>query len=210
MTTPKPPWPTIHAERDALADDLAGLTDEQWATPSLCTGWTVRDVLLHITVTAKLTPPQFFLRFAGSGFRFHTMAERNIARERRATPADDLAEFRRVRGRTSSPPGPVITWLGETIVHSEDIRRPLGITHTYPMDALVQIADFYAGSDLLIGAKSRMAGLALQATDTEWSAGTGPEVTGPVLSLVMAMTGRTAALADLAGSGLPTLSGRRT
>lgn len=210
MTTPKQPWPTIHAERAALAADLAELTDAQWDTPSLCVGWTVRDVLLHLTVTAKLTPPGFLARFAASGFRFHVMAERNIARERRATPAEDLAEFRRVRDRTSAPPGPVITWLGETIVHSEDIRRPLGITHTYPTDALIQVADFYSGSNLLIGSKSRMAGLHLQATDTEWSAGSGPEVTGPILSLLLAMTGRTAAIADLAGSGLPTLSSRGT
>jgi len=39
------PWPTIHAERAALADDLAGLSAEQWATPSLCQGWTVHQVL---------------------------------------------------------------------------------------------------------------------------------------------------------------------
>jgi hypothetical protein len=32
-------WPTIHAERRALADDLVGLTPEQWATQSLCTEW---------------------------------------------------------------------------------------------------------------------------------------------------------------------------
>jgi hypothetical protein len=33
------PWPLIHAEREALAADLAPLTDDQWATASLCTGW---------------------------------------------------------------------------------------------------------------------------------------------------------------------------
>ena len=30
------PWPTIHEEREVLANDLSSLTDEQWATPSLC------------------------------------------------------------------------------------------------------------------------------------------------------------------------------
>jgi hypothetical protein len=33
------PWPVIHAERAALADDLAVLALERWMTPSLCTGW---------------------------------------------------------------------------------------------------------------------------------------------------------------------------
>ena len=32
------------AERLAFADFLVGLTPEQWAAPSLCQGWTVRDV----------------------------------------------------------------------------------------------------------------------------------------------------------------------
>jgi mycothiol maleylpyruvate isomerase-like protein len=39
------PWPTIHEERGALANDLAGLTEEQWGLPSLCPGWTVHQVL---------------------------------------------------------------------------------------------------------------------------------------------------------------------
>ena len=42
-------WPLVHAERAALAADLANLTDERWATTSLCTGLTVREVLAHLT-----------------------------------------------------------------------------------------------------------------------------------------------------------------
>lgn len=203
------PWPTIHAERAALADDLAGLSDSRWATGSLCGGWTVHDVLGHMTATAKMTPPRFFSRLAGSGFRFGVMADKNIRDETRGGPAATLAEFRRVRDATSAPPGPVDSWLGETIVHGEDIRRPLGIAHDYPVEALVRVADFYKGSNLLIGAKSRIAGLTLRATDADWSTGTGPEVAGPMVALVLAMTGRGAAVAgDLAGEGAPTLLSR--
>jgi len=201
-------WPTIHAERAALVEDLSSLPDDKWRTASLCGGWTVREVLGHLTAAAKLTPPAFFLRFAGSGFRFDAMTARDIARETAGTAADGLAEFRRVLDRTSAPPGPTDTWLGEVIVHGEDIRRPLGIKHDYPMDALKRVADFYKGSNLLIGAKNRIAGLTMTATDTDWSTGSGPEVRGPMLSLVMAMTGRSAALADLSGEGLDTLRAR--
>jgi len=93
-------------------------------------------------------------------------------------------------------------------VHSKDIRGPLGIAHAYPTDALVRVADFYKGSNLIIGAKSRIEGLTLTATDTDWSTGGGPEVRGPMLSLVMAMTGRSAVLPDLSGDGVDTLRGR--
>ena len=52
-------WPTIHAERRALADDLAGLDDAAWRTPSGCAEWTVHDVLAHLLSAAKMTPPKF-------------------------------------------------------------------------------------------------------------------------------------------------------
>lgn len=202
------PWPLIHAERDALAADLGSLTDEQWATQSLCTGWSVRDVLGHMIATAKMTPPKFFTGLAGAGFRFNDMSAKNIAREATPSPSGGLAEFRKHLKDTTHPPGPVEAMLGEAVIHSADIRRPLGISREYPEEALTRVADFFKGSNLLIGTKRRITGLALRATDTDWSTGTGPEVTGPQLSLVLAMTGRQAALADLSGEGLATLRSR--
>jgi len=65
MTAPEPAanlhqasgiWSLVHAERAALAADLADLTDQQWATLSLCTGFTVRQVLAHLTAGASFNP----------------------------------------------------------------------------------------------------------------------------------------------------------
>jgi uncharacterized protein (TIGR03083 family) len=202
------PWPVIHAERESLAADLAGLSDAQWATPSLCAGWSVRDVVAHMTSTAKMTPPRFVGHLAGAGFKFHAMQAKDISRERGGSTAALLAEFKRVTPRQTAPPGPVTAMLGEVVIHPADIRRPLGIAHTYPPAAVIEVANFFKGSNLLIGAKSRIAGVTLRATDAEWSHGTGPEVAGPILSLVLAMTGRSAALSDLSGAGLATLTSR--
>jgi uncharacterized protein (TIGR03083 family) len=201
-------WPAIHAERKALATDLHGVTGEQWDTPSLCTEWTVRDVLAHMTSAATLTPPAFFARLVGSGFSFDKVQESGVAAQRGSSPDETMAHFEGVLTSVKHPPGPTPTWLGETIVHSEDIRRPLGIKHDYPAEAVVTVADFFKGSNLLIGSKRRIDGLTLRATDAEWSHGTGPEVAGPILSLVMAMTGRKAALDDLSGEGVSTLRSR--
>ena len=74
------PWPLIHAEREALAADLAALTGDQWTTRSLCTDWTVRDVLGHMTATAKMTPPKFFASFAAAGFKFNNMTAKEWLR----------------------------------------------------------------------------------------------------------------------------------
>ena len=202
------PWPLIHAEREALATDLAPLTAEQWATPSLCPDWTVRDVFGHIIATARMTPPAFFAGMARAGFRFHTMSANNIAAEATDTPAEALAEFRKLLTATTHPPGPAEAMLGEAVIHPADIRKPLGIAHEYPEEALIRVADFYKGSNLIVGAKRRIDGVTLRATDTGWSTGNGPEVSGPHLSLILAMTGRSDALDDLSGAGVDTLKSR--
>jgi len=161
-----------------------------------------------MTSTASLTPPAFVGKLIGSGFSFDKVQEGGVAGNRGSSPADTMARFEAVMTSTKHPPGPTDTWLGETVVHSEDIRRPLGIEHRFPAEVMVRVADFYKGSNLLIGSKKRIEGLTLSATDAEWSHGTGPEVAGPILSLVMAMTGRKEALDDLTGEGVATLRSR--
>jgi uncharacterized protein (TIGR03083 family) len=203
-------WPVVHAERRALADDLGGLTPEQWRTPSLSRGRTVEQTLAHMTATARMTPPRFLLKMARAGFRFDRMADAEVAAESAGGPAATLERFRAVERSTSGPPGPATSWLGETLVHAEDIRRPLGLAHAYPTDAVTRVIEFYAGSNLLIGGKRRVAGLRLRATDTDWSRGSGPVVEGPAMALLMATAGRPAALADLDGPGLAVLRNRTT
>jgi hypothetical protein len=94
------------------------------------------------------------------------------------------------------------------VIHGADVRMPLGISHAYPPGSVRQVIDFYKGSNLLSGAKKRITGLALRATDDDWEHGQGEVVQGPLLSLLLAMTGRGAACADLAGAGTPTLRSR--
>jgi len=201
-------WKTIAAERGALADDLDDLSDVEWAARSLCGDWTVRDTLAHMTSTAAMTPPKFIVGFIAAGFNFARFTASGIAKYRGGSPAEALQHFRAQQNSTSSPPGPKLSWLGETIVHAEDIRRPLGIRHTYPTEAVRSVLDFYKGSNTLIGTKDRIDGLTLVATDTDWTHGSGPTVEGPILSLLVAATGRASACDDLKGDGVATLRER--
>jgi uncharacterized protein (TIGR03083 family) len=201
-------WPTIHAERAALADDLANLTEAQWATLSLCTEWTVHQVLAHLTSAAKMTPPKFFAQFAAAGFNFDKFAAKNVAAEAAGGPAATLAEFRRVSSRTSAPPGPKVTWLGEAFVHGEDIRRPLGIKREYPVGEVLRALDLYTKSNAIIGGRNRVAGLTLTASDADYTTGSGPAVEGPAISLALAASGRKPALEDLSGPGVEELRTR--
>jgi uncharacterized protein (TIGR03083 family) len=201
-------WATITNERGALAENLADLSGDLWATQSLCPDWTVQDALAHMTSTAHITAPAFLVGLAGSGFNFEKFSRKGIEQWRGDSPAQTLQNFRDVRNSRKHPPGPSATWLGEAIVHAEDIRRPLGIRHAYPPEAVRQVLDFYKGSNALIGTKSRIDGVTLSATDTDWSHGSGPEARGPMLSLLLAATGRKIALDDLTGEGVAVLRAR--
>lgn len=202
------PWPTIHAERKALGDDLSNLTDAQWKTPSLCEGWDVHECLAHQVATAKLTVGSFFASFIGAGFNMDKMQQKQVVVESQGGPSATLAGWRAVESSTASPPGPKDSWLGEILVHAEDIRRPLGIAHDYPAPWVTRAIDFYSRSNAIIGGKKRVAGVTLKATDTEWSHGTGPLVEGPAIALLMAASGRKAFLDDLSGLGVETLRSR--
>jgi uncharacterized protein (TIGR03083 family) len=201
-------WPTIHAERQSLADDLADLPAQRWSTPSLCTEWDVHDVLAHLLSAAKMTPPKFAAKFAAAGFNFDRFAAKEVAREGVGGPEATLAAFRAATPRTNAPPGPKDTWLGEAFVHGEDIRRPLGIAHDYPTQYVCRTIAFYARSNAIIGGKTRVAGVTLKASDADFSVGTGPVVEGPAISLLLAASGRKSAHAELGGPGLHVLRDR--
>ena len=202
-------WGMIEAERRSLVDALDALPAPDWSRPSLCAGRTVRDVVGHLIATASMTPPQFFVKLAGSGFSFERMTAREIERVTAGrTDVDLVAVMRSLIPARMAPPGPATSWLGETIVHGEDIFRALGGYHQHPVEHVVAVADFYKKSNLLIGSKRRTAGVTLRATDTDWQHGDGPLLTGPILPLVLAMTGRKVALDDLSGDGVTVLRGR--
>jgi uncharacterized protein (TIGR03083 family) len=218
MTDPEPKagpqhgpgiWPLVHAERAALAADLADLTDEQWATPSLCAGLTVREVLAHLTAAASLNPVRWLAGVIRCGFDFDKQVAMRLAEQLGATAAETLERFRRVVTNTTKPPLPTVAMLGESIVHGEDIRRPLGIRRGYPIETVTRVAEYYQGSDLVVLAKGRIRGLRLVANDGPFNAGSGPLVSGTTLALTMAMTGRTTYCDELDGDGVTTLAGRR-
>jgi uncharacterized protein (TIGR03083 family) len=203
-------WRYIGSERSALADTWETLTVEQWSSPSWCENWSVKDVAGHVLGAAEQTPLNFFKEFASAGFKFNDFAERGAKRDAALEPG---ALVSRLRARTSTrnhPPGPSNAMLGEVIVHGDDMRRPLGLDHHSPEGALIIVADAWKKSDLLIGSKTRVKGLRLTATDATWTHGDGPDVRGPLQSLILAMTGRSQALGDLSGEGVAVLASRNT
>ena len=64
------------------------------------------------------------------------------------------------------------------------------------------MARYFASKDFAVNSKTLVKGLKLSAVDADFESGSGPEVTGRVLDLVLAMAGRPEALTDLTGSGV--------
>jgi uncharacterized protein (TIGR03083 family) len=201
-------WAAAHSERAALADDLATLDDEQWAVQSLCGEWSVEQVVAHLTAAASVGPLGWITSVLGARFDFDLHNDRRLADHLGATPAETLTQFRSIINSNTSAPGPTAAWLGEVVVHAEDIRRPLGLSRAVPVDVTTAVATFYARRDFAVPSRTTVADLRVQATDGPFATGDGPLVEGTTLALTMVMAGRGTFCDDLTGPGVPTLRAR--
>ena len=201
-------WALMHAERAALADDLATLTPEQWRHSTLCGKWNVEDVVAHLIAAASMNQLRWLRSMIGARFRVDMHNQRRVAEFRGRTPEDTLERFRQIIDSTTSPSGHVPAYLGEVVVHSQDIRQPLGLSRTPSAEAFIPVAEFFARRNFAVNSSATVAGLELRADDGSFAAGSGPVVSGSTLALVMSMAGRSAYVDDLTGPGVPLLRER--
>lgn len=205
-------WPLVHAERRALIDDLAELSDAQWQMPSLAAGWTVHDVAAHLVDNARTTPWRLVRAMVAARFDFDRQNAAGVAAERGATAGETLERLREVAGRRTGPPK-MLAALGsrlvEEIAHGEDIRVPLHLTRAYPVEALTAAIRYQLATPAAVGgAKHLAARVTLIADDADLRLGSGPQLHGPALALLMLTTGRRHALTELSGPGLAEVTDR--
>ena len=221
MTGPPPPspvvmtrdqvWEAIDAQRLRVAELLDGLSAGDWQQPSLCAGWTVRDVAAHLTLQ-EIGPGGA----AGMMIRWRGTLERTIrdAARRRASALPTgqiIAGIRATAGSRRHIIGvSYLETLTDILVHGQDIAIPLGRSLTMPPQAAA-----VAASRVLtmrwpppLPSAGKVAGFRLTATDTSWAAGEGPQVHGPMGALLLVCAGRLAALPELSGPGVPALCAR--
>lgn len=201
-------WAAMHRAREHLADDLASIGEEDWRRTSLCGDWDVEHVVAHLTAVATVGPAGWIRSIVLAGFRPAVHNQRRLREHLGAAPQQTLDGFRAVTRSTLAPTKDTAAYLGEVIVHSEDIRRPLGLASARDVPAATAVAEFFARRNFAVQSKTMAAGLHLRATDGPFQAGHGPEVTGPTLALVMTMAGRSSHLDQLSGAGHAQLSDR--
>lgn len=194
---------------------LHELDDTDFDTPTLCDGWTVRDVLGHMGLGHTTAMPAMTVRIARYGFNV-TKASYNESKTLFAgKTADEIRRFWdevMVAGHPRKGISRLIpnrAGFLDHLVHNQDIRRPTGHPRQIPADRLRRVLDLVRTEGTpMFSPKKNVAGLTLVATDIAWSGGDGPRVEGPGEALVLAGSGRKAALRDLNGDGVDTLRQR--
>jgi uncharacterized protein (TIGR03083 family) len=196
-------WPWIHEERASILETFEGLSDEQWETPSLCGAWTVRQVLGHLVIAANPPTRRFTVEMARARGSFDKANDR-LAREEAERPTAELLErYRGVLAAQRTPPGlgPPAP-LSDILLHSLDVRIPLGLSSDRPPERYAPALELVLGRlGARIFAPSRRPSLHWVGTDHLWTYGTGEEVQGTMADLALAASGRTPRLEALAGPG---------
>lgn len=183
-------WQIVDRERASLADLLAGLSPEEWETPTRCGDWRVREVAAHLTIAARFTYGPVVREFVRARGNFDRMIHDSAVREAELPVAEILANLRSIIGSrrlapTTSPREPLL----DILVHGQDIALALGRTREMPPAAARDAADrvwtmrFPPRPWPLPRAR-------VVATDIAWTRGAGEEVRGPVAALLLLLTGR--------------------
>lgn len=199
----------VAAERRHLADHVADLTDDQWATPSLCAAWTVRDVIAHLTVTTRITVPTVIRAAVRARGSFDRMEIDLTARRAAAyTTAELVAQLRESAASTRRFPGSgPMDPLMDLVIHAQDVARPLGRHYASPPE-VVAACLAYVATNRFMGGPRRLSGVRLVSTDTGWTLGEGVELRGPDVDLLLVASGRPAGLDALDGPGTAVVAER--
>lgn len=182
-------WQHIDSERSRLADVLESLPRAAWERPSLCAGWSVRDVGAHLAF-AHARVRDVLWPAARTGFRYNAMIRYAAVRSplTHQQIVDTLRDF--VGSRRRAPLVSELEPLLDVLVHAQDICVPLGIEHPMPVDAAVAAADRVLSLRGVMRLWQPPRGVRLVATDAVWAYGDGAVVEAPIQSHLLTLTGR--------------------
>jgi len=187
-----------------LAAMLGGLRPDQWAAPTLCAGWRVREVVAHLTMPFRLGLPAFLWGMLRARGNFNRMADQQArADTARFTDAGLLAQLRDNITHPWKPPGGgQVGALSHDVIHGLDISVGLGLLRRVPPQRVGLVLDgmraknlSYFGTDL--------SGVRLEATDLDWTFGQGEPLRGAAQDLLLVVCGRRLPAGLLDGAPAP-------
>ena len=168
-------------------------------------GWTVHQVAAHLIDSGTAGRLDSTTDDHEPG-RLRS-GQRGRQRHLRSRPEDTLAALKAAVDSTRTPPADLATRLVEAFVHGEDIRRPLDLAGDYPARGVAAALDYLVQTGVgMGGGKERVQGVRVVVSDLDWTSGSGPELSGRGIDLLLALSGRPAGAAQLSGAGLETLT----
>jgi uncharacterized protein (TIGR03083 family) len=207
MTDDQQLQPVVAAAFLSLADLLAGVSERQWDTPSLCAGWHVREVVAHMTMAARYSEQEFMAGLQRYAFDFTRFSDEIAARDAGLPPAELVASLRSdVMQHWTPPGGGYHGALNHVVIHGLDATVPLGVSRSCADEAIRIVLDDMTGggghANFGIGIDDR----AFQSTDLEWSYGSGAALRGMAADLALALCGRVVPAGRLDGEPLTALA----
>lgn len=194
-------------EAEALLEYISAVPEERWGTQTVCDPWSVRHLVAHLTALSNQTLLNFAKRMLITGFNFQKVVDGDL--QKYLKPKEEmLTTFESSIRNPTTPKMLNQVALGEFMVHGEDIRRALGDRGEHLSTHVTAIGQMYAESKKPLNGRVRTSGLSLRATDGDFVWGDGPEVAGPGIDLLLAVSGRAEALDRCEGAGLETLRAR--
>jgi uncharacterized protein (TIGR03083 family) len=183
--------PAVAAEFASLAGLLAGASRAQWDTWSLCAGWRVREVIAHLTMAARYPEQEFMAELRRCDFDFTRLSNEIASRDANLPESQLVACLRSDVMKHWTPPGGGYHGaLNHVVIHGLDVTVPLGVPRRCPDETIRIVLD-----DLTRGGGHAHFGIAiegrcLQASDLDWSYGSGAALRGGAGELALALCGR--------------------
>jgi uncharacterized protein (TIGR03083 family) len=195
--------PAVAAEFVALADLLESATDEQWDTPSLCAGWRVREVIAHMTMAARYSEEEFMAELRRCEFDFGRLSNEIASRDAGLPVGEFVANLRsEVMQHWTPPGGGYHGALNHVVIHGLDVTVPLGVSRRSSDHTIRIVLDDLTTRGVHQHFGTGIEGRSLQATDLNWSYGSGPAVRGKAEDLALILCGRTIPAGRIEGKPL--------
>ena len=183
--------PMVIDQLARLADRLEAVPEVEWDTPSLCEGWRIREVVAHMTMPARYSDETFMDLLRAHDFDFTRLSNGIASRDADLSVAGLIDGLRSETMREWAPPGGGRRGaLNHAVIHGLDAAVPLGIRHHVAAPTLKFILNDLTSRGVHAHFGTDLEGRRLEATDLDWSYGSGSPLRGAAEDLALAICGR--------------------